>query len=104
MHKAWLYRILERITDDPFLPTVLRFKGGTCALMLGWLDRFSVDLDFDYAGDKKHIVATRTALERIFVTLGLTVKDSSKKGIQYFLGYPTEGRNTIKIDTSFPLL
>ena len=104
MHKAWLYRILERIADDPFLPSVLRFKGGTCALMLGWLDRFSVDLDFDYAGDKTDIVITRTALESIFVTLGLAVKDASKKGIQYFLRYPGEGRNTIKIDTSFPLL
>src|SRR3989338_10828355 len=103
MHKAWLYRILERIADDHLLPSVLRFKGGTCALMLGWLDRFSVDLDFDYAGDKAQIAKTRAALESIFVTLGLSVsvKDSSKKGIQYFLGYSAEGRNTIKIDTAF---
>src|SRR3989338_4131561 len=104
MHKAWLYRILERIADDHLLPSVLRFKGGTCALMVGWLDRFSVDLDFDYAGDITQIVATRTALESIFATLGLSVKDSSKKGIQYFLRYTGEGRSTIKIDTSFPLL
>lgn len=104
IHKAWLYRILECVADDSFLPTVLRFKGGTCALMLGWLDRFSVDLDWDYAGDSKQIVATRAALERIFATLGLTIKDSSKRGIQYFLRYPGEGRNTIKIDTAWPLL
>ena len=32
------------------------------------------------------------------------MKDSSKKGIQYFLRYTGEGRSTIKIDTSFPLL
>ena len=104
MHKAWLYRILEQIAGDPFLPSVLYFKGGTCASMLGWLDRFSVDLDFDYAGDKTKIVVTRSALERIFSTLELSVKDCSKKGIQYFLGYTAEGRNTIKIDTAFPLL
>ncbi|MBI2552786.1 nucleotidyl transferase AbiEii/AbiGii toxin family protein [Candidatus Uhrbacteria bacterium] len=104
LHKAWLYRVLEQIADDPFLPDVLYFKGGTCASMLGWLDRFSVDLDFDFAGDKKQIVATRTALERIFTALGLSVKDSSKKGIQYFLRYIEEGRNAIKIDTAFPLL
>lgn len=104
IHKAWLYRILERIADDSFLPTVLRFKGGTCALMLGWLDRFSVDLDWDYAGDNKQIAATRVALERIFATLGLVVKDSSKRGIQYFLQHVGEGRNTIKIDTAWPLL
>ncbi|MBI5798972.1 MAG: nucleotidyl transferase AbiEii/AbiGii toxin family protein [Candidatus Yonathbacteria bacterium] len=104
MHKAWLYRILERIADDAPLPTVLRFKGGTCASMLGWLDRFSVDLDFDYAGDSAQIVATRAAFERIFHVLGLSIKDSSKQGIQYFLRYDGAGRNTIKIDTSFPLL
>lgn len=93
IHKAWLYRILESIADDPFLPSVLYFKGGTCASMLGWLDRFSVDLDFDYAGDAEKIPATRKTLERIFNELGLSIKDVSKNGIQYFL----------RIDTSFPL-
>lgn len=104
IHKAWLYRILESIADDAFLPSVLYFKGGTCASMLGWLDRFSVDLDFDYAGNSDQIVATRAALLRIFATLDLSVKDWSKRGIQYFLRYEGEGRNTVKIDTSFPLL
>jgi predicted nucleotidyltransferase component of viral defense system len=104
LHKAWLYRILEQIADDPFLPTVLRFKGGTCATMLGWLDRFSVDLDFDYAGTLKEVVKTRQSFERIFLSLGLVVKDASKRGIQFFLQYNGEGRKTIKIDTSFPLL
>lgn len=103
IHKAWLYRILERIADDPFLPSVLYFKGGTCASMLGWLDRFSVDLDFDYVGDAEKIPATRKALEHIFSELDLAVKDSSKNGIQYFLRYEADGRNTLKIDTSFPL-
>lgn len=104
LHKAWLYRILEGIADDALLPAVLYFKGGTCALMLGWLDRFSVDLDFDYAGGSEQIAATRAALERIFSELGFIVKDASKRGIQYFLRHDGEGRNTIKIDTSFPLL
>ncbi len=104
IHKAWLYRILEGIADDAFLPAVLYFKGGTCASMLSWLDRFSVDLDFDYAGGREQVVATRAALERVFSTLELSVKDWSKRGIQYFLRYEGEGRNTIKIDTSFPLL
>lgn len=103
-HKAWLSRILVEIADDAFLPSVLFFKGGTCASMLGWLDRFSVDLDFDYAGDTHHIAEVRAALERIWASLGLHVKDASKRGIQYFLRYDGQGRNTIKIDTSFPLL
>lgn len=104
LHKAWLSRILIEIADDTFLSSVLYFKGGTCATMLGWLDRFSVDLDFDYAGDSSRLAKTRTALERIFKALGLTVKDTSKRGIQYFLRYDGDGRTTIKIDTSFPLL
>lgn len=103
IHKAWLYRILIGIADDVFLPSVLYFKGGTCAAMLGWLDRFSVDLDFDYVGDPSLVKTTHQALERLFKDLGLAIKDSSKKGIQYFLGYEAPGRNTLKIDTSFPV-
>lgn len=103
-HKAWLSRILVEIADDALLPSVLYFKGGTCALMLGWLDRFSVDLDFDYAGGTDRVADVRASLERIWVSLGLHVKDASKRGIQYFLQYDGHERNTIKIDTSFPIL
>ncbi len=106
IHKAWLYRVLEAIASDSYLPTVLYFKGGTCASMLGWLDRFSVDLDFDYSGPLNDIEKTRNALTTIFIDLGLSVKDSSKNGIQYFLKYEDSkniGRNTLKIDASFPL-
>lgn len=91
IHKAWLCRILERIADDPALSESLYFKGGTCASMLGWLDRFSVDLDFDYVGDENAVPTVRARLEELWDTLGLSVKDTSKKW------------NTIKIDTSFPV-
>lgn len=107
IHKAWLYRMLEGIASKPELVNILCFKGGTCASMLGWLDRFSVDLDFDYVGDLADIEKTRKLLENIFTELGLSVKDSSKNGIQYFLKYESpnpEMRNTLKIDTSFPSL
>jgi len=105
IHKAWLYRILEAIADDRHLSRVLYFKGGTCASMLGWLDRFSVDLDFDYAGDKKDIGQTRKMLEGLFASLGLSVKDKSKNGIQYFLRHDDSGsdRKILKVDASFPL-
>ncbi len=104
IHKAWLYRVLEAIADDDYLPRVVYFKGGTCASMLGWLDRFSVDLDFDYAGSGEDIPKTRFRLEKIFTRLGLSIKDSSKRGIQYFLGYENVGRNTLRFDSLFPLL
>jgi len=104
IHKMWLYRILEEIADDSYLESVLYFKGGTAASMLGWLDRFSVDLDFDYAlTSDNDIEKTRIALEKIFKKLGLQIKDKSKNGIQYFLKYQNEGRSIIKIDVSFPI-
>lgn len=104
VHKAWLYRILSRIYDTPALANVLYFKGGTCAAMLGWLDRFSVDLDFDYVSTRNDLGTIRHALERIFADLDLEIKDASKKTLQYFLRYPAveNARNTIKIDTTFP--
>ena len=114
LHKAWLYRVLEAIADDTYLSGVLYFKGGTCAAMLGWLPRFSVDLDFDYAGDagRDGAIETRSHLENIFAKLDLSIKDFSKNGSQYFLKYPGNDeslantrmqRNTLKIDVSFPL-
>jgi len=106
IHKAWLYRVLEAIADDEYLAQKLYFKGGTCASMLGWLERFSVDLDFDFGGDEKDIVKAREALENIFLKLGLEVKDKSKVGLQYFLKYKTaeSERNILKIDVTFPLI
>jgi len=106
IHKAWLYRALQAIADDAYLAKVLYFKGGTCASMLGWLDRFSVDLDFDFNGEEKEITKARKALEDIFIRLGLEIKDKSKIGIQYFLKYKTNeaDRNILKIDVTFPLV
>lgn len=103
IHKAWLYRILESVADDHYLSQVIYFKGGTCASMLGYLDRFSVDLDFDYVGELSDVEKTRSTFEKLFSDLGLIIKDSSKAGIQYFLKYENTGRNTIKIDVSFPI-
>jgi predicted nucleotidyltransferase component of viral defense system len=72
--------------------------------MLGYLDRFSVDLDFDFSGEKGEAGETRKHLERIFDELGLEVKDSSKNIPQYFLKYPSRDgtRNTLKLDVTFP--
>ncbi len=104
VHKAWLYRLLSAIYDDQFLASALYFKGGTCAAMLGWLDRFSVDLDFDYVAGKEEMSETRSRLEVIFKKNGLEVKDASARTPQYFLKYdaPEPGRNTIKIDVTYP--
>src|SRR3989338_4509802 len=104
LHKAWLYKVLSAVYADSFLAQNLYFKGVTCASMLGYLDRFSVDIDLDFVGKKGDIPAIRKILERIFVELGLEIKDQSKNTVQYFLKYPnTMGeRNTLALDAVFP--
>ena len=99
LHKSIMLRVLINILNDSFLSKNLYFKGGTCASMLGHLDRFSVDLDFDIK-DKKHINIVREKLETLFSDIGLVVKDHSNNVIQYYLRYeaPADSRNTLKID------
>lgn len=102
IHKAWMFRVLRAIADDAHLAQALVFKGGTCAAMRGFLDRFSVDLDFDYIGEASEMNAVRGRLEKLFADLGLAVKDASKEVPQYFLKYPvSEGeRNTLKFEAT----
>lgn len=101
-HKAWLYRTLSAIINNAYLSQHLHFKGGTAAAILGRLDRFSVDLDFD----KKHTAQSSEIshhLETIFKSLGLTIKDKSSQVPQYFLKYPVHEANmrcTLKIDVN----
>ncbi|OQX70850.1 hypothetical protein B6D52_03325 [Candidatus Parcubacteria bacterium 4484_255] len=98
-HEAYMYRLLSSMLDDKDLACKIFFKGGTCARMLGYLDRFSVDLDFDLdkSADKKKL---RQKLHNIFNSLGLSIKDESKKALQFFLKYPAslDARNTIKLE------
>lgn len=102
LHKAWLFRVLRAVADDASLAQVFVFKGGTCAAMRGFLDRFSVDLDFDYVGSAETLGAMRERLEKLFSDLGLTVKDESKEVPQYFLRYPADQneRNTLKFEAT----
>ncbi|MFH1837954.1 MAG: nucleotidyl transferase AbiEii/AbiGii toxin family protein [Candidatus Kuenenbacteria bacterium] len=103
-HKIWLYRLLSAISDDQILPSLFYFKGGTCAAMRNLLDRFSVDLDFDFIGKNSDLEIARKKLEKIFLNLGLEIKEKSQKVPQYFLKYPAVAneRNTIKIDATMP--
>jgi len=103
VHKAWLLRILREIADDSELAALLRFKGGTYASIIGLIERFSVDLDFDLIDEEK-VDFTRTHLEKIFKKLGLEIDQKSQNAPQYFVKYknsPGE-RNTIRIDITFP--
>lgn len=98
-HENFMYRLLIEILDNKILAKKSFFKGGTCARMLGFLDRFSVDLDFDLAEDvnKKEF---REILHKIFSNLGFEIKDESKNALQFFLKYPSPKgeRNTLKLE------
>lgn len=99
LHKTIMVRVLIKILDDTFLSQNMFFKGGTCASMLGHLDRFSVDLDFDIKS-KEISAKINKHLRVIFTVLDLEIKDYSKNVLQYYLKYeaPADSRNTLKID------
>ncbi len=98
-HKVQLTRLLTEILDNSILSQNLYFKGGTCAAILGYLDRFSVDLDFDLkqGADKTKL---RPIFQKIFSHLDLVAKDESSKALEFFLKYEARPnqRNTIKLD------
>jgi len=98
-HKVQMYRLLTAIITDVELSKVLVFKGGTCAVLRGWLDRFSIDLDFDLT-DKSKSTHFREKLHDIFKDLHFEIKDESKRHLQFFLKYESVDslRNTLKLE------
>lgn len=97
-HKAQLYRLMTSLLDDPGIGQKIIFKGGTCASMLGFLDRFSIDLDFDLQkdADKKSI---NQSLKKVFSKIDLEIKEKSRNELFYLLRYQARpnSRNTIKL-------
>ena len=99
VHRGQIFRLLIEIIDNKFLSSSLVFKGGTCATILGFLDRFSVDLDFDLL-PLSNVSEIKSEFTKIFVHLGLTIKDESIRVVQYKLSYKAlpNQRNTLKLD------
>ena len=85
LHKMQLYRLLIAILDEKLLSQNLFFKGGSCAVMLGWLDRFSVDLDFDLNAEANKKLVYKE-LFGIFKRLNLEVKTQAKDSIVRIIG------------------
>src|SRR3989344_3454022 len=98
LYKAQLYRVLISILDNPIFSQSLAFKGGTCAAMLGWLDRFSVDLDFDLIENKgkKEI---HNEMRQVFLDIDLDIVSEAKRTLFCVVQYKakTGQRNSIKI-------
>ena len=101
VHKSFLNRLLIEIIDRPTLAHHLAFKGGTCASMLGYLDRFSVDLDFDVLKNPDSAVL-RNDCRQVFEYLGLSVINELPNGLFFHLRYPSSPgkRSTMKISAS----
>lgn len=101
IHKSNLHRLLMEIIDEPMMGQSLAFKGGTCAGMLGYLDRFSVDLDFDVL-EGADTAGLRKRFQGAFDTLGYVVNVANDKNLLFLVKYPNEPgkRNTIKVSAT----
>lgn len=96
-HKTILFQILKDIFSDTSISPFLGFKGGTAALLMYGLDRFSVDLDFDLLDETKEDEIFERVLS-IVKKYG-TLKESHKKHYSLFamLSYEDKAHN-IKIE------
>jgi len=100
-HQSVLVKLLKDIYKDPFLASLLGFKGGTAAFLLYDLPRFSVDLDFDLLRD------TPEDRERVFARLREIIapygeiKDEQQKFLTIFfaLSYGF-GEHQIKVEVN----
>jgi predicted nucleotidyltransferase component of viral defense system len=87
--------------DRPLLVQSLAFKGGTCAAMLGFLDRFSVDLDFDVLNNMDE-AELRKEFYKVFELLGFHLTLEFEKVLFFQLRYPSSPgkRNTIRVSAT----
>lgn len=101
IHKSYLHRLLMEIVDQPLMAQTLAFKGGSCAAMLGYLDRFSVDLDFDVlkGADEDQL---RKLFHQVFDWLGLSVTLEFDKVLFFQLQYPSSPgkRSNLKVSAN----
>jgi predicted nucleotidyltransferase component of viral defense system len=101
LHKSYLHRLLMEIVDQPVLAQALAFKGGTCAAMLGYLDRFSVDLDFDVLPGADE-AALRVVFRQVIENLGFELILEFERGLLFQLRYPSSPgrRSNLKVSAS----
>jgi len=90
--------LLAAILNNKRIASKVYFKGGTAAMLLGWLDRFSLDLDFDlsHKADKQKL---GQELVLTFKKTGFQIKEKSKRELFFILRYeaPHSLRNSLKI-------
>ncbi len=98
LHKFQLQRLLTAVVDDQYVSQRVCFKGGTCAEMSGFLDRFSIDLDFDIV-DTIDDKLFRSRIDKIVTKLGLIDDNQNTKSLFFNFKYvaPVNQRNKIKL-------
>jgi len=99
-HKINLTNILIDIYKDADIAKNLGFKGGTCTMLFYNLPRFSVDLDFDFIGNKKDIDKITNKITNLLAKK-FTIKDNSTKynTLFWLLSYE-KGEHNIKVEIS----
>ena len=99
-HKTNLTNILIDIYRDATLSSNLGFKGGTCAMLFYKLPRFSVDLDFDFTGDKNNVDMVIKKMTGL-LSAKFTIKDqSTKHNTLFWLVSYEKGEHNIKVEVS----
>lgn len=101
IHKSYLNRALIEIVDQPYMAQFLGFKGGTCATMLGYLDRFSIDLDFDAFPDADE-ERLRKGFIKAFEVLDLELTKAFDQVLFFQARYKNEPgkRNKLKVSAN----
>lgn len=97
LHKFQLQQLLIAVVDDIYISQHVCFKGGTCAEMSGFLDRFSVDLDFDLI-DEIDDKLFRSHIDKIAKKLNLIDDNRNTNSLFFNFKYkaPVNQRNKIK--------
>lgn len=97
LHKFHLQQLLIAVVDDQYLSQFICFKGGTCAEMSGFLDRFSVDLDFDIVRKVDEKIF-RSRIDKIAKKLNLVDDNRNKESLFFNFKYkaPQNQRNKLK--------
>lgn len=100
LHKFQLQQLLIAVVDDQYISQHACFKGGTCAEMSGFLDRFSIDLDFDLI-DEVDDKLFRSHVNKITKKLGLIDDNRNTNSLFFNFKYKAPVNQRSKIKFSF---
>lgn len=99
LHGNNLVNILRAIYADPFLRTILGFKGGTAAMLFYELPRFSVDLDFDLLDQSKKDTVFEKLKEILPRVITMSEAQDKHYTLFFLLRYGVSER-TLKVEIS----